>query len=1176
MYFFLYTVAIEKAQKRLYVYYTNKQFIKPEHDWPPYHFKYFTPLAIIYENIHTKPATTINTAEEQEQCNKTTEDINSLFSTYRGRRSYKILIEGEPGIGKTILSSEIAAQWADKILLDDKALLFLIFMRQPKTKNISNVKSLVEHFFQGDTPLVNEITEWLINSNGKHITIILDGYDEASRYSAFFDFVNQLIAHEILPECGLVITSRPAESSHLHDRVNCRAEVLGFTKQTRQQFINLYIKKQEKEKQIYQTNKQDVIKQNIAKKIEIIQKLLNNYPIINTLCYIPLNITMLLLCLTESEEETDLPTTTTTLYEKFIIITIKRFLHRQPGFTAPVTGFQDLPQEYYQTFLQISKFAYSVSDSMQLVFELTEIEKNCQNFIAHGNGLGLLKPACFLNMGVQSAYVSYNFLHKSIQEYMAAYHIASLPSGTLATLLNKRFWDSSYFNIWIMYVGITGGEQREFKQFLSGSRFKLFASNPSKISNKILNDKIKCLHLLRCASEAKESNFLLSVQNIFEGKVIDLSSKSLSETDIKTLAVLLLDLPGGPWTLNLSKCNINNKCCKLLFETFSSQTVTANIETVDISFNSIYSENLYRLCQEIFKLWRTKEVILPIDALLNCTIIKKTEQFMNSLKHLIQTDRDSLGKLMILYQYNKTRLIVAYSDLKHLKCFQLYDCELNDDTAKRLKQLITEELKGHRVGNIYFSYSIYDHHDVETLSYVVKNFPTIKFCGLNMHSKGVYLLDGTSKTDFQIESDPSTFLVDFLAVILHNNTQLDTSSAYLTLISENVKFEAERKLKNITSINVLDLTNNNLFDCIADDIELIISCNKLEELYLGGNNLHDTGIIKIAKALQTNCVLKVFDISNNCINGKAANSIAATLANKPKLEKVYLNGNQLQAEDVIMITSELRNTSLEVFNISQIMMNNTAVNKIANVLVRSTQLQELYLSDNVLKAKDVFEISLGLQNTSTLKVFDISNNDISKEAVDDIVYVLSRQVQLEKLIVGGNNFQDGLIVMLNELKCYPTLQVLDISDNRADFTTTGRIAVILCLQTNLQKLYFGGNNLVNARTLQALCYFLPQTTFDISCSNTMSDETREGNSCNHVAHMQALVLIYTASIGVDSLTANNNYGEWRHDYERCRIPLPTPGFTDILLMLRSASKYMYVNVLLLVIVKALPATLCIK
>ena len=82
--------------------------------------------------------------------------------------------------------------------------------------------------------------------------------------------------------------------------------------------------------------------------------------------------------------------------------------------------------------------------------------------------------------------------------------------------------------------------------------------NSSNISDKILNDKIKCLHLLRCAAEVQESKFLESVQGIFKGKVIDLSNTTLSETDVKTLAVLLLDLPDGPWTLHLSRCNISN------------------------------------------------------------------------------------------------------------------------------------------------------------------------------------------------------------------------------------------------------------------------------------------------------------------------------------------------------------------------------------------------------------------------------------------------------------------------------------------------------------------------------------------------------------------------------------------------------------------------------------------
>ena len=76
-----------------------------------------------------------------------------------------------------------------------------------------------------------------------------------------------------------------------------------------------------------------------------------------------------------------------------------------------------------------------------------------------------------------------------------------------------------------MYVGITGGEKTEFKYFLFGNRFKLFSPNPSRISKKILNDKIKCLHLLRCVGEAKESNFLASVRNLFDENVIDLSKK---------------------------------------------------------------------------------------------------------------------------------------------------------------------------------------------------------------------------------------------------------------------------------------------------------------------------------------------------------------------------------------------------------------------------------------------------------------------------------------------------------------------------------------------------------------------------------------------------------------------------------------------------------------------------
>ena len=86
----------------------------------------------------------------------------------------------------------------------------------------------------------------------------------------------------------------------------------------------------------------------------------------------------------------------------------------------------------------------------------------------------------------------------------------------------------------------------------------------------------------------------------------------MSESDIKTLTVLLLDLPGGSWMVNLLTCNINNKHCQVLFDTFTSQTVMANINTINFSFNNNSLENLCRLCHETFKLWKVEKIIYPL------------------------------------------------------------------------------------------------------------------------------------------------------------------------------------------------------------------------------------------------------------------------------------------------------------------------------------------------------------------------------------------------------------------------------------------------------------------------------------------------------------------------------------------------------------------------------------
>ena len=68
---------------------------------------------------------------------KTSKDIKEIFAPSEdGQEPHSILIEGAPGIGKTILSKEISMRWANGQLLVNTFLVFLIFLRDPLVKKL--------------------------------------------------------------------------------------------------------------------------------------------------------------------------------------------------------------------------------------------------------------------------------------------------------------------------------------------------------------------------------------------------------------------------------------------------------------------------------------------------------------------------------------------------------------------------------------------------------------------------------------------------------------------------------------------------------------------------------------------------------------------------------------------------------------------------------------------------------------------------------------------------------------------------------------------------------------------------------------------------------------------------------------------------------------------------------
>ena len=382
-----------------------------------------------------------------------------------------ILIEGAPGIGKTILSREIAFQWACEKLLSHVHLLFLVLLRDPQISKIKSLDQFVCYVIKS-TSNTKHIIDYLEKNSGNHCTIVFDGYDEISEQAKEYSFVGKIIQRKVLQLCNLVITSRPSASVDLHRIIDHRFEILGFTKENRNEYIR------------------GNLKDNEVKKIN---EYLQTHPFINDLCYIPLNMTILL-CIFKgytSPDNFELPETQTDINVLFICITMSRFIGGQKNdSTVTIKSPDDLQMPYKKHFNNLCNLAYNLLGSDKIVFSDDDIQKCIpKRSITEWNTLGLLREVNYYSVMVNKAIKSYSFVHLSIQECLAAHYVKEEVENNF---LKYHFWDYRYLNTGIMYVGLTKGKSQLFKNFVSGRSGSF--SRQLGVDKPTVHSKIKKLH----------------------------------------------------------------------------------------------------------------------------------------------------------------------------------------------------------------------------------------------------------------------------------------------------------------------------------------------------------------------------------------------------------------------------------------------------------------------------------------------------------------------------------------------------------------------------------------------------------------------------------------------------------------------------------------------------------
>ena len=765
---------VADATTQLQQRYISSRFSSSVDEWPPYQPKHYTTLAFIHNKGKFTDAVrffvaqelavagNINATQLSSRSNlntNMTKNISDIFLPVMASDvsfvDLHILIEGAPGIGKTVLAKEIAYRWAENELLTSKKLLFLVFLRECFQKPVMTIEGLIQFVFKS-SEVTSCLTRHLTKTEGKDTVIIFDGFDELSEENKKESIIVDIINRRILTKCCLVVTSRPTASSILHTSVDRRVEIVGFTEEDRLDYIQTALGSED-EVNGEQANNEHV---------KALQHYLQCNPTINALCYIPLNMTILL-CLVEDGID-KLPKTQTEMYKKFIEMTIVRFIKKYNKSNA-IIDIAELLDPYDKLFVELTKLAYKALKTDKIVFTLPEIKKGCPNLTmtsSNWNGLGLLKAVQCFSIQMGNDQVTFHFLHFSIQEYMAAWYISTLSDRKQIKLLQKTFWEHRYYNTWIMYVGITGGSSFALRHFLSGNWIQLYSKlfKSFKVSDKFLKHKMKCLHLFQCLLEANKEDIIESVKQLFQNNRIDLSNQTLLPSDLNTLGFFLIRCINKQWDeLDLSNCNIgsngSNILCDRLLDKDARGIVT--IKVVKFSNNQLNFTSLIRLFG-LFNSWHTSEIIITDDVIQNVKALEDIILQSSSTLRLVL-----IGSYLFCKNTGSSRTLGVLSNTTNIRSIYLLNCSWMSNDSETIELL--SMLKNQKLNKIRIIGSSLDETFIITLA-------SRLLC--NYNSVNMFVYDPTM---------PDEIADDIAVSSLITSSVKDTSGVMLIVSSSKVQ-----------------------------------------------------------------------------------------------------------------------------------------------------------------------------------------------------------------------------------------------------------------------------------------------------------------------------------------------------------------------------------------------------